>query len=323
METSKLKTKVMTVTPTLAARWLERNSKNRTVRTTHVDALARDIEAGRWQFNGDTIKIGKSGNLIDGQHRLQAVVKSGKPIISVVAFDVDDAAMVTIDQGVKRAVGDMLEILDGKKYGKEKASTCRVIAALMPDPAGKPTGLNRSSTSQELLEIAKLYADDLDAIIERRTTSRKFKLNAVVSALLVIARRHAPEKVDELARVLVDGDGLRRGRPAHALREFLVHSRGVERTELFRRAATGIIADLEERRLERLSPRGEDAERFRLWARSAVLGEVPIRESEVYLSSLDQPKRRQTRAALMPPPIVASPRQPFGRTIDAVAIRTK
>lgn len=50
----------------------------------------RQMSAGRWQENGETIIVGKSGNLLDGQHRLQAVIRSGVSIMAIIVFGVDD-----------------------------------------------------------------------------------------------------------------------------------------------------------------------------------------------------------------------------------------
>ncbi len=97
-----------TLTPKDAATLLALNTHNRHVREDLVSTFARDISAGRWVLNGETIKIGKDGTLIDGQHRLMAVVKADKPIDAVIVRGLDNESQETIDTGARRRLADVL-----------------------------------------------------------------------------------------------------------------------------------------------------------------------------------------------------------------------
>ncbi|MDO0930218.1 hypothetical protein QQY66_00225 [Streptomyces sp. DG2A-72] len=55
------------VSPALARHWLtEHNTHNRSLRPRVVAAYARDMHAGRWMDNGETIKFAADGTLLDG-----------------------------------------------------------------------------------------------------------------------------------------------------------------------------------------------------------------------------------------------------------------
>ncbi|MGH6915132.1 MAG: hypothetical protein ACREH3_15690, partial [Geminicoccales bacterium] len=72
--------------------------------------LPRFVAAMRdevWGLTGDTIKFGKSGDLIDGQNRLTACVKADVPFLTHVVFGVDDAAFALLDQGNIRSKEDV------------------------------------------------------------------------------------------------------------------------------------------------------------------------------------------------------------------------
>lgn len=69
-----MRTKVMDITPDIAKEMLERNLNNRSVSPSRVDMYADDMARGEWQANGEAICFNESGNLINGQHRLMAVV---------------------------------------------------------------------------------------------------------------------------------------------------------------------------------------------------------------------------------------------------------
>lgn len=109
---SQVKAKETVITPSVAASWLEKKAPNRKVSPRAVDRYAADMRAGRWQANGSTIVMGKSGQILDGQHRLEAIVQAGVPVSMVVVSGVDDSAFGTIDTGRARTVSDVLRVME-------------------------------------------------------------------------------------------------------------------------------------------------------------------------------------------------------------------
>lgn len=99
-----------TVTPAMAAKWLENNAVNRTLSSARVDNLAKTMESGGWELNGKTIVISDTGRLMDGQHRLSAVVKSNTPQKMTVIRGVSESVFHTIDTGSVRTAADVLSI---------------------------------------------------------------------------------------------------------------------------------------------------------------------------------------------------------------------
>ncbi|KAF7277615.1 hypothetical protein GWI33_002970, partial [Rhynchophorus ferrugineus] len=67
---------VETITPDLARQYLAFNTHNRNVRSYRVKGYAADMRDGRWTLNGEAIKFSADGTLLDGQHRLQAVIEA-------------------------------------------------------------------------------------------------------------------------------------------------------------------------------------------------------------------------------------------------------
>jgi hypothetical protein len=98
------------VTPAIASAYLAMNAGNRPLTASHVMALANTMRRGEWIFNGDAIRITKSGNLIDGQHRLNAIIECGLPQKAMVVTGLDDDAFLTIDAGRPRGASDTLAI---------------------------------------------------------------------------------------------------------------------------------------------------------------------------------------------------------------------
>lgn len=83
-------TKIMDITPAIAAEMLEKNTNNyRRITSYKVEEYARKMRLGYWQENGEPIQFGKDGQLLNGQHRLAAIIKSGTTQRMLVVFDVD------------------------------------------------------------------------------------------------------------------------------------------------------------------------------------------------------------------------------------------
>jgi hypothetical protein len=103
---------IVKVTPTIAKQWLATNTENnRRVRQERVDFYAAEMLSGRWvESSGETIKFDRSGKLIDGQHRLAAIIKANKTMRMTVARNLDQSAFAVIDSGMARNGGDVLHI---------------------------------------------------------------------------------------------------------------------------------------------------------------------------------------------------------------------
>jgi hypothetical protein len=77
------------VTSVLAQTWLEGNEFYRPCCQQYVDRLAEQMKSGRWQHHYRNISFDKNGKLLNGRHRLLAVIQSGQRIQMLVVTDVD------------------------------------------------------------------------------------------------------------------------------------------------------------------------------------------------------------------------------------------
>lgn len=122
------KSTVVMVTPEIATRWLKKNLSNRALRNSLVAKYAEDMSAGRWALTGASISFDNSDRLIDGQHRLNAVVRAGVTVAMFVVRDLDPAAQQYTDTGAKRTLSDQLGMA-GKKNAHTLASAARLAYA--------------------------------------------------------------------------------------------------------------------------------------------------------------------------------------------------
>ena len=85
------------ITPAIAKVLLANNNKNRTLVISGVRKWAEALKSGDWEDNGETIKVADTGELNDGQHRLTAVVETGIPLATFVAFGLSRESRKTVD----------------------------------------------------------------------------------------------------------------------------------------------------------------------------------------------------------------------------------
>ena len=97
------------VTPEMAKRWLGKNDGNRNVRTAQVRHYAQQMANGEWTANSDAICFSPTGRLLNGQHRLNAVIQSGCTIVMLIARGMPEEAMANMDTGIPRNGSDYLK----------------------------------------------------------------------------------------------------------------------------------------------------------------------------------------------------------------------
>lgn len=101
------------VTPALAKAWLNNNiDNNRHIRPSLVWKYAYDMKNGNWGINTDAIAFNAAGELINGQHRLSAVVRANATITMLVVFDcpIGQNDLMNIDRGGGRSIADSMEV---------------------------------------------------------------------------------------------------------------------------------------------------------------------------------------------------------------------
>jgi hypothetical protein len=149
--------KIVTVagelTPAIARAMLERNEGNRPIRKAKLNQYVSDIQAGRWQFNGETIIMSKDGVMNNGQHRAYAVVATEKSIPILFVFGVERESRRTVDTGAARGAHDHLAV-EGFVQPTTLAALTRFVIAYENNDGRNFSNLNRV-TSSEIFERAK------------------------------------------------------------------------------------------------------------------------------------------------------------------------
>jgi hypothetical protein len=116
------------IDPVFAAELMRLNTKNRPVRTPAVKQMAGDMSLGNWKFNGDSIRISKTGVLLDGQHRLMALIESGTTQRFNIQTGLEDEVFDVIDIGRLRTASDAVAVKGHKNYGNIAGAIKLIIA---------------------------------------------------------------------------------------------------------------------------------------------------------------------------------------------------
>lgn len=107
-----MKTAIESVSPERAAQFLKQNVNNRPLRKNTVSRYAELMRRGAWLTSPEPIIFDFNGELINGQHRLAAVVESGCTVQLTVTRGVDPETFKVIDSGVNRTMADRLHQVD-------------------------------------------------------------------------------------------------------------------------------------------------------------------------------------------------------------------
>ncbi len=175
-----------TITPEVAAEMLKRNEGNRNPRHQHVTLLSRAMEAGQWIDTGDTIKFDTNGRLLDGQHRLLAVLQSKTPVRMDVAFGIDPEAFDRIDTGYSRTTGQLLSMA-GVKDGAVVTSAVRTLMAI---EAGFRAASSLSVSRHDVVEYFKRNPGVADCVKQsnqiKHALGRTTSPGGVAAAIFII-----------------------------------------------------------------------------------------------------------------------------------------
>jgi len=252
--------RMVLVTPALAAELLKRNTHNRKVREVTVAKYAKELIAGEWVAVPSGIGIDENGTLIDGQHRLRAVMDSGVPAALLLVSGFPAKSQSKCDRHLRRTLRDVfaLEGYDVRNTG--------VAAALFLAKLRNGQG-RADATDSEVAHMLSYYGESIQSMHSKGSTAgQKLTRRAGSLAALALWHRHEPLAAMAFRQTLLAGVAPVENHPAAALVRAVQQanwyaaggSGGAQQHEDFLRTMTGIVAAREGRTLAMIRPyRGE------------------------------------------------------------------
>jgi hypothetical protein len=184
-----MRVNVETITPDKAVEYLKKNTANRALRPTWVKTLAFSMRRGDWRLSHQGIAFSTAGDLLDGQHRLAAVIESGVSVEMTVARGVDPAAFISMDLGAKRSVADLLHISKGE------AEALGYLAKLLT---------NRNPTPQLIADLRPHFHREYAQLTDGCSATRRGFSSAPVRAAAMVSMLIRPENATYVVRVYSD-----------------------------------------------------------------------------------------------------------------------
>lgn len=244
------KPEVMRITPEQAFKWLE-GAPNRPIRPRKVELYAAAMMAGQWKVNNDAIAFSADGDLLNGQHRLWACVESKKSFDSLVIFNVEKDAFLTMDQGAHRSPADHIHTAGYKdiKNGAIVAATAAQIAKYRTNNLYS----NIAVAPSVVLEVLAKEPDIIKWVAEARRAPNNLRgFASSIATVLTLGAKRYPEKAEEFLKLWVSGAGLESGSPVLTLRQRVLNKVPAQMSERLYLAASAWNAFVENRPMSRM-----------------------------------------------------------------------
>lgn len=190
--TNRIRAEVVTVTPEQAGKWLERSTNVRPVSDGRVETLCRVLLAGGWKLNGEPIIFDEYGNLVDGQHRLWAIFKSGVTAILTVVTGVPRDAVPTIDTGTSRPTHLVVGSQFSETIGDRNAGRFTAVVAAIDELQHKT---KIKTDAGYLVGLYANHRDGVDWVLEAFPT--RYVCPASVAGALAWAYPTMPDAAEK------------------------------------------------------------------------------------------------------------------------------
>lgn len=229
------------ISPARAKEMLERNEGNRHIRPTVWRRYSGDMSAGLWYFNNGSIAFDQDNVLLDGQHRLLAIIDSGVTVQMWVMYGMPRVGAAGMDIGATRDAADLAGYR-GLELMKDSAAIAKVVMQ----------GLKSMSFGQiskpQILEFYLRHHEAIDFVSKRiQTRYGERVFIAPVKGTVARAFYHRPpERLERFLEVLGSGIMERGDEAAVVLRNWLMSQVTVAgsalRTMIYAKTARAIEA---------------------------------------------------------------------------------
>lgn len=221
-----------TITPEMAAEYLEQFDKKRPIRWRKVEEFRRAMEDGTWYLTGEGgLVFDWNGTPINGRHRYTACVQAGVPFRSLVSRGVNPEAFVGIDGGSSRQFKDDLAH-EGLVNAVQLAGMMRKVTFwqhnALRDEYGRGglAGLTKYSISRaELNELWPSYAKEIsEAVAATHKYHKSFPGDRGALTFmwwLLTSMGNSPELIDRYFTIICNGSEDRANLVLVKLREVL------------------------------------------------------------------------------------------------------
>lgn len=187
---------------------LELNSANRPLSKPVVRSFAEVMRRGDWRVTHQGIAFDTNGVLVDGQHRLAAVVEAGVPVEMTVFTEVPPDTFDVLDTGKRRNAADALAI-EGEKSTFMLGSMLRSVWLYENRSDASWSGRAATVTNHQILQTLSEHPGIRDfVVVGERIAAETGMIKSAAGAASYLVEQASTASVQEWLDRLVDGAGL-------------------------------------------------------------------------------------------------------------------
>ena len=199
---------------------------NRKINYENVRLMATIMRAGTWSKRvGMDIHFHRDGWLANGQHRLQAAVKSGQTFYGLIHTGLNDREVGALDQGRKRSASDILAMSFGsRELGTERTAATNAVLQYMRGELGFNTKGDPHSVAETAVNLTR---EENDIIKKAKKITRELGgLSSVMAGICIVWHRKRPKECAEFLNDAESGLTADPTNPAYLFRKCLIAAKG-------------------------------------------------------------------------------------------------
>ncbi len=245
------------LTPDAAKRLLFRNTRNRKISEAVVLKYVAEINADEWRLTPGGIGFDDKGTLVDGQHRLTAIVRANKTVPMMVTLGLPSASQEKVDRQRRRTLYDVLFLAGHATCRQEvEIATCLTRRSLRSESGALPSDFAVKQTLDTHIESIRAVLK----IMMHANKKVRGLCQASFLAAAVLYHEINAEQCAEFLHGVRTGVMLSQDHPAMRLRRFLLGETsmasmprgGANQSYIFRRSIFAMQAHLDGRMISGL-----------------------------------------------------------------------
>lgn len=224
---SKIYQEQVIITPAIAKQFLMSNNINRPLREFEIKGLENIIRSGKWIPQTDVIAFDNTGMLINGQHRLHAIIRANKAVECTIGYNYSPSAFAVIDNGLSRSAGDVV-FSRGISNQYAMAAIAKMIFLYKNGQLSYVNESAKKINGPDNIEIADFVEKNIVKIRKAHDIAKKSSktLKEISNRHLAFLYHAFSEKssmdADSFMELYSTGVGLTERHPIHTLRNQLI-----------------------------------------------------------------------------------------------------
>lgn len=217
-----MRSRVVKITPERAEEMLAANTANRPLSRAVVVAFAEAMRRGDWLVTHQGIAFDTDGVLVDGQHRLAAVIEAGLPVDMTVFTEVEPDTFDVLDTGKRRNAADVLAI-EGERSTAMLAAMVRTVWLYQNRPDASWSGGGATVTNHQIVQTLAAHPKirNFVAIGDQIATETGMIKSAAGAASYLIEHTNKRANLDDWYEGIIDGAGLAKSDPRLTFRRVM------------------------------------------------------------------------------------------------------